>query len=60
MRKQLLWPLAGLLCLAMTFHGLYNLLVSEPGITSYIGYILPMLTAGFLYIPYRKLHLSRH
>ncbi len=50
----------GALALAMTFHGLYNLLVSEPGITSYIGYILPMLTAGFLYIPYRKLHLSRH
>ena len=47
----------GALALAMTFHGLYNLLVSQPGITSYIGYILPMLTAVFMYIPYRKLCL---
>ena len=47
----------GALALAMTFHGLYNLLVSEPGITSCIGYILPMLTAVFMYIPYRRLRI---
>ena len=47
----------GALALSMTFHGLYNLLVSQPGITSYIGYILPMLTAVCMYLPYRKLHL---
>ena len=47
----------GALALAMTFHGLYNLLVSQSGITSYIGYILPMLTAVFMYIPYRKLNI---
>ena len=48
----------GALALAMTFHGLYNLLVSESGITSYIGYILPILTALLMYIPYRKLRYN--
>lgn len=50
----------GALALSMTFHGLYNLLVSQPGITSYIGYILPMLTAVCMYLPYRKLHRWEH
>ena len=50
----------GALALAMTFHGLYNLLVSQPGITSYIGYILPMLTALLMYIPYKKLRYTEH
>lgn len=50
----------GALALSMTFHGLYNLLVSQPGITSYIGYILPMLTAVLMYLPYRKLYLREH
>lgn len=50
----------GALALSMTFHGLYNLLVSQPGITSYIGYILPMLTAVFMYLPYRKLRFREH
>ena len=44
----------GALALSMTFHGLYNLLVSEPGITSTIGYILPMFTAVLMYFPYKK------
>lgn len=44
----------GALALSMMFHALYNLLVSEPGISSYIGYILPIVTALLLYIPYRK------
>lgn len=45
---------AGALTLSMTFHALYNLLVSEIGISSYIGYCLPKMTAILLYIPYRK------
>ena len=45
----------GALSLAMSFHAIYNLLVSRPGIASQIGYVLPLLTAFILYIPYRKL-----
>jgi len=44
----------GALALSVTLHGLYNLLVSEPGASSYIGYILPALAAAALYIPGRK------
>ena len=46
--------IVGALSLSMTFHGLYNLLVSEAGITSYIGYALPIITAILLYVPYRR------
>lgn len=45
----------GSLSLSVTFHGLYNLLVSKPGLSSYLGYFLPLVTAGLLYVPYRKL-----
>jgi len=47
--------IVGALALSTTFHGLYNLLVSAPGASSYIGYVLPLLTAGLLAIPYRRL-----
>ncbi|MBP5186232.1 MAG: PrsW family intramembrane metalloprotease [Clostridiales bacterium] len=42
--------IVGALSMSMTFHGLYNLLVSEPGVSSYIGYALPMLFALMLYL----------
>ena len=45
----------GGLSLAMIFHALYNLLVSEPGASSVIGYALPLLTAAALYLLYRRL-----
>ena len=45
----------GSLSLAMTFHALYNLLVSEPGVSSLIGYLLPLLAAMGLTYLYRKL-----
>ena len=45
----------GALALSMTFHALYNLLVSKPGTPSVIGYVLPIATAAALYLPYRKL-----
>lgn len=49
----------GGLALAMIFHALYNLLVSEPGITRIIGYMLPLLSAIFLYSLCRNLpHFS--
>ncbi len=45
----------GALSLSMTFHSLYNLLESEPGASSVIGYILPVTAAIVLYYPYRRL-----
>ena len=45
----------GALSLSMTFHGLYNLLVSGSGITVWVGYILPVSVAFILYIPFNKL-----
>lgn len=34
----------GMMSLAITYHGLYNLLVSVPGISRTIGYALPLCT----------------
>ena len=34
----------GLLAIAMTYHGIYNILVSQTGIPAAIGYMVPMLT----------------
>ena len=48
--------LTGALSVSMTFHGLYNLLVSTSGITAAVGYALPVSTALLLYIPFKKLH----
>lgn len=45
----------GGLALSMTFHALYNLLVSEPGISTVIGYLMPLVTTVFLYCLYRKM-----
>lgn len=42
--------IAGVLSLSMTVHALYNLLVSKPGISSYIGYVMPMVCAVLLYM----------
>ena len=45
----------GALSLSVMFHGLYNLLVSEGGVPSYIGYALPLVTAFASVVPYRYL-----
>ena len=47
--------ITGALALSMIFHALYNLLVSEAGVTAAIGYALPLVSAAALYLPYRKL-----
>ena len=47
--------IVGGLSLAMIFHALYNLLVSRPGASTVIGYLLPLLTAAVLYLFYRRL-----
>ena len=43
------------LSLAMIFHALYNLLVSESGVSIVIGYLMPLLTALALFMLYRRL-----
>lgn len=47
--------MVGALSLSMLFHGVYNLLVSQPGVTSVIGFCMPVVTAGFLYLALRRL-----
>ena len=54
-KAQSLSAVIGALSLSVTFHALYNLLVSEQGITSYLGYVFPLFAAVLIYIPYRKL-----
>ena len=44
----------GATSLSITFHALYNLLVSKPGIPSYIGYAFPLFAAMILYSKYRS------
>ena len=43
----------GLLGLSITFHGIYNILVSQTGIAAWIGYLIPMVTAIALQIRLR-------
>ena len=45
----------GALSLSATFHGLYNLLVSSPGISSAVGYAMPVAAAAILYLPFRMM-----
>jgi len=47
--------MVGAFSLAATFHGLYNLLVSSPGISAVIGYCIPIAGALALYCFYRRL-----
>ena len=49
----------GALSLSMLFHGLYNLLVSQSGPTSVIGYGLPLLTALLFFFALRKLRIEQ-
>ena len=44
--------------IAMIYHALYNLLVSESGISTMIGFSMPLLTVFGLSILYRKLTLK--
>ena len=53
-RVMSLSALLGALSFSVIFHGLYNLLVSEPGLSSFIGYVMPLLTAIFMYFPFKK------
>ena len=44
--------------IAMIFHGLYNLLVSKPGISTVLGFMMPILTALLLFVLFRRLSQS--
>ena len=41
--------------IAMIFHSLYNLLVSRPGISTTIGFIMPLATAAGLFLLFKRL-----
>lgn len=46
---------AGLLAVASTYHGVYNILVSQTGWVAWTGYLIPMLTAVLIGAFGRKL-----
>ncbi len=35
---------AGLLSVAITYHGIYNILVSQTGVAAMVGYLIPLIT----------------
>lgn len=44
----------GLLALVTTFHALYNLLVSEPGVLRYVAFTVPLIVAVIMAVSLRK------
>jgi hypothetical protein len=44
----------GALCATTTIHAIYNLLVSVPGPTQIVGYILPITAAAILLVVLRR------
>ena len=44
----------GMLALAVTFHGIFNILVSQTGIAARVGFLIPVLTAVFLQVLFRR------
>lgn len=50
----------GLIAVAMTYHGIYNILVSQTGTAAAIGYLIPLLTLvltlifRYNYLPYTR------
>ena len=46
--------LTGALAMSSTLHGLYNLLVSETGFSSAVGYAMPFGVSVLLYLAFRR------
>ena len=46
----------GLLALAITFHGIYNSLISQTGVPAAVGFLLPVLTAVAVVILYNPIN----
>lgn len=44
-----------LLAVAITYHGIYNILVSQTGVVAYIGYLIPLFTVVLSFIFHKKL-----
>jgi len=49
--------IAGLISLSATYHAIYNILVSQQGLTAWIGYLIPMATAVLML--YLRRRMSR-
>ena len=45
----------GLIAVAITYHGIYNILVSQTGVAAMIGYLIPLLTVALILIFGRNL-----
>lgn len=45
----------GLLCIAIAFHGIYNLLIAYGGYVQYIAYAMPMLTMVLSWSTFQRL-----
>ena len=45
----------GLIAIAITYHGIYNILVSQTGVPAIIGYLIPLLTVVLALIFRRNL-----
>lgn len=46
----------GLLCVSMTYHAIYNLLVTQTGAAAVIGYLIPIVTAGAIVVLNPQIH----
>ena len=46
----------GVLCVAVTCHGIYNVLVNQQGITAWIGYLLPLVIGTITVAGRKKLY----
>ncbi len=44
----------GLLAIAISYHSIYNLLVSKPGIPALIGYFIPIISVFAVILPIRR------
>ena len=57
-RSMVIIGILSVVSVAATYHGVYNLLVSVPGLSRVIGYVLPLFTTLVAYAFYRKDHMS--
>lgn len=50
----------GIVAMACTYHGIYNMLVTKPGAPAFIGYFIPLFTVFAIVIPVRNMMMKRH
>lgn len=44
----------GILSISTTYHGIYNMLVSQEGMPAYVGYAVPIITTLLVVVPIRN------